>query len=200
VTKFSLKPEACFDCLSVGCRLQDSLSNFRISEVHLFCYLSCLLSLYKKWPLSDWQYQFAGTKEGSPFSEDIADAIERLVTCGYIIRDRAVLTITKEGQIEYNALLEVSSNKQRDVFIEAACSSILTLPIGVIRTALCNEPELKSALLRTGTKRLLDGPGLNTLYDQFAALSNVIGVEVNDLLVPSTVWINYLLNTVSAHD
>jgi hypothetical protein len=183
---------AAFDCLSIGDRLQCSLKNFAPGEVHLFAYLSCLLSLYAGNAASDWGYTFAGTRHGSPFSPEINDAVEDLVALGLLSHERGYLVVALEGQEEYQVFRQFSQNGIREKYLEAACSSLLSLPVGLIRSALSEEPMLRPSTKLDSTRALFAGPGLELLHEQFRALSSAIGIETQDLLVPATVWLTFL--------
>ncbi len=60
-----MNPYAAFDALQIIASLQSIYRNVAEAEVHLFAYLSCLLSLYSGQPVGDWGYDFAGTTTGS---------------------------------------------------------------------------------------------------------------------------------------
>jgi hypothetical protein len=188
-----INPFACFDCLSIGRRTQLALNNFAQTELHLFAYLACLLSVYKQRPVTEWGYSFYGTRSGIPFSPEIDSAISELTIAGLFDANGEYLKVTGYGQEEYELLRGLSQNSIRESFIEGACSSILALPIGTIRDALSKEPEIGYAIRVQATRRLLeDGPGLELLYSHFASLSNAIGVEVDDLMLPAVLWLTYL--------
>lgn len=187
-----INPDAGFDCLSIALRLQQSLSNVAPGELHLFAYLACLLSLYRGNAVSDWGYGFAGTRNGSPFSPEIGSAQQRLVSLGLLSYKKDYLTISEVGREEYKELRRLSQNALREPYVEAACSSVLALPVGLIRTALSEEPMLRPSAQLASTRPLLAGPGLVLLHEQFEILSAAVGVEVRDLLIPAAVWLTYL--------
>ena len=183
---------AYFDCLSIGNRLDDFLGDFIISEVYLFAYLSCLLSLYKENPVSAWGYIFGITKSGYPYSVDLDKSIGLLISNGYFKLTEHIMQITEEGKEEYKILRTISLNLEREPFLDGACSTLLTLPVGIVRGAISQGPEIRSALSLSQSNLLLLDPGLNILYDQFSALSSAIGLDIEDLVVPAIVWIKYL--------
>jgi hypothetical protein len=188
-----INPYAYFDCLAISTRLQKVFESVAEAEVHLFTYLACLLSLYKKHPASDWEYSYASTKTGSPFSPALAEAVPELVMSGLLRRtNNNYLQITTEGRAEYEFLRTLSQNAGREIFLEGASSSVLALPVGIVREAILHEPELQRATTVSSTRALLDGPGVGILYDQFSVLSAAVGVEVQSLMVPSVVWLTYL--------
>ena len=188
-----MNPYASFDCLAISIRVQPLLGGLSISELNLFAYLACLLSLYKSHPVTDWGYNYMSTKVGAPFSHELTDAAIDLERIGLFKKDRGYLSLTARGRDQYRFLQSLSQNSERDRFVEGACSSVLALPIGMIREALRNEPELNHSTRLHQTKILLEeGPGLQTLYNDFSVLSNAIGLETKDLMVPAVIWLTYL--------
>ena len=77
-------PEAIFDVLYLGKNIQDRLNDFNISEIQFLAYLSCLISLYDKNPISFWKYQFIKSENSSPYSLEIHSSINFLKQNGYI--------------------------------------------------------------------------------------------------------------------
>jgi hypothetical protein len=190
-------PEATYDSLFIVRRLQDSLRGVTGSEIQLFDYLARLLAVFRGVPSADWGYLFARTNYGAPYCPEVNEALDELQTSGFlqIEADESTTTFkcTDDGSAICSALDELEGSKWRRPFLEAACSSSLTLPIATIREALRSEPSIKSAAGHIGPQALLSGPPLELLYEQFAALQAVLGDEATDLLVPSSVWLAYLL-------
>jgi hypothetical protein len=190
-----LSAYAAFDCLYVGMHLERVLRNFAEAEVHLFSYLGCLLSLYRKQPVANWGYGFSGTRNGAPFSVELNESLVALKAAGMLRSERDFLQLTETGKLECQGLSELSINHERLACLGGACGCLLTMPVGVVRNALFQEPMLKPAVRLNDARPLLDGPGLGLIYEQFAVLSNAIGVNVSDLLLPATVWLTYLSQT-----
>ena len=186
-------PYATFDCLAIGIRLQKLLDNFAISELHIFSYLACLLSLYSRQSVSDWNYEYTSTKEGSPFSIDLNSSLDDLILGGYISQEDVYLKVTKQGYNEYELLRSLKINNSREIYIEGACSSILTLPVSLVREAMLQEPELRKFTVLGSTRRLLEEQNLYSIYQQFSVLSAAIGIEVQELMIPATIWLTYLI-------
>lgn len=183
---------AYFDALSIVARLFNNLQRVSVSEVHLFSYLSCLLWLYKKQPVALWGYPFAATPQGHPYSADLDEAIKYLHNSGMIIVDGQYVAITEKGITEYSELLKMTTFSERDPYLEGACSCVLAIPVGMIRNGLLNEPEISNAIALSQKRLLLTTDGLDMLYEQFDTLSSVVGVDVDDLMIPSVVWVTYL--------
>lgn len=193
-----LNSYAAFDCLYIGSHLEDALQNFAEAEIHLFSYLACLLSLYRQHPVSDWGYGFSGTRNGAPFAVELNNAIGALKSVGFVTSEGEYLKLSREGTAECAELSELSINAERIQCLEGACACLLTMPVGVVRDALSQEPMLKPSVRLNDARPLLAGPGLSLLYDQFSELSNAIGVQVSDLLIPATVWLTYLSRTATS--
>lgn len=190
-----LSAYAAFDSLHVGLYLERVLRNFAEAEVHLFAYLGCLLSLYRKRPVSDWGYGFSGTRNGAPFSVELNESLATLKSAGMLRSEGEFLRLTETGKAECQGLSDLSINQERLACLEGACGCLLTMPVGVVRNALFQEPMLKPAVRLNDARPLLEGPGLSLIYDQFSELSAAIGVNVSDLMLPATVWLTYLSRT-----
>jgi hypothetical protein len=187
-----MDPKAYYDALSIGLRLQQQQGKFSAVEVHLFSYLSCLLWLYRGKPATDWGYTFAVTKYAYPYSPEIDASLTILADLGFLRFDDDSLQVTEQGQQEYYVLSIFSQFTEREPFIDGACSSLLALPLGIIWNALMEEPEIKSSVSVSQSRNLLTDSGLDSLYEQFRALSGIIGVDIDDLMVPSVIWLQYL--------
>ena len=179
-----INPTAAFDCLSIARRLQSSLKNSAPGEIHLFAYLSCLLSLYGGQAASSWGYSFAGTQHGSPFSPELNGALEDLLALGLLSSEGQYLMVAQEGTEEYGELRRLSQNLMREKYIEAACSSLLSLPVGLIRSALSEEPMLRPST-KLGSTRALLRSWFGTPSSAVSRPSNAVGVDTRDLLVLS---------------
>lgn len=188
-----MNSSAAFDCLAIGLKLQALLENFSQSEVNLFSYLACLLSVYKKNPASEWDYKFACTKNGAPFSAEISNVLASMQQVGLVNEEKGYFRVTEDGEQAYFELRELTQNNFRVYFIEGACSCLLALPLGSIKSALQREPELSYSITVRNTRFLLeDGPGMDLIYKDFSTLSEAIGVKAEDLMVPAVIWLNYL--------
>ncbi|HAM21606.1 MAG TPA: hypothetical protein DCQ04_04900 [Actinobacteria bacterium] len=186
--------DAYFDALSICDRLQPILGQVATSEVHLIAYLSCLLALYRGRAVGNWGYKFAVTKEGYPYSPDVQAAVDTLLHQGVLVADAdSFLMVTRSGTEELALLRSLGAFRERDEYINGACGSTLALPTGTIRDAVAHAPDVRGALRMGQTRLLLTQSGQNLLYDQFAALSQAVGIDVADLMVPAVVWLIYLL-------
>lgn len=184
--------QASHDALTVVGTLEHALNGVTPAEVHLLAYLSCLLSLYGGCAAADWGYDFVRSEWGAPFSAELGSAIDKLRARGYLASKHGALRTTGGGIAFSNFLRERDEHSWRNPYLDGACSSVLALPVGIVRAALREEPSLRHANLHTHPRLLLSRSETDELYDQFRALSQVIGPTVDDLLVPSVVWLSYL--------
>lgn len=188
----SVNSSAYFDSLFISIRLQELLGSVSVGELHLLAYLSCLLGLYESYPVAEWGYEFTGTTEGAPYSRAIAVATDLMETNGVLLKQQQLSYVTDRGFSEYGMLSKMYGNTERQRYLEGACSSLLGLPIGALRGALSREPELRSASIHRMAIRLLGGPGLESLYEQFELLRGAIQTGSEDILAPAMVWLTYL--------
>ncbi|MBT0664121.1 hypothetical protein KI809_07380 [Geobacter pelophilus] len=186
-------PSSYFDVLSITSKLSNSMQKVSIAEIHLFSYLSCLLWLYKKQPVAFWGYPFAATPQGHPYSADLDESIKYLLRNGTVaISDDKHIIVTPSGETEFSELLKMTMFTEREPYLEGACSCVLAMPIGMIRNGIMNEPEINNSIALAQKRMLLTTDGVDMLYEQFDVLSKAIGVAVDDLMIPSVVWVTYL--------
>lgn len=188
----TINSDAIFDTLSIVFRLREPLSGVTAPEVHLFSYLACILSLYDGKPVDDWGYLFAGTANGSPYSYAISEVIEQMLDSGFLQTSDEMLSLSDAGRQEYDIQQTLAQNTWREIYLTGACDSVLAVPVGLLRDALSREAALDRAAQLERTRPLLEDVDLETLYDQFGALSEAIGVQVRELMVPAVAWLSYL--------
>lgn len=188
----NLNPFAYSDALAISARLQRTLDDVAPAEVHLFAYLACILSLYKGWPAGNWGYSFARTKTGYPYSVEVDDALKVLNQVGCITNHLDFFTVTDQGEAELEFAMSMTRQTSRLPFIHGACASALALPVGLVRSALLEEPDIRRAILLSSSRMLLDETGVALLHEHFEALSEAVGPTSDSVVVPAMVWLNYL--------
>ena len=190
-------PEATYDSLYIVRCLEEPLHGVTEGEVQVFGYLAQLLGLFKGAPTAEWGYRFARTNWGAPFSREIAGALKEFKLSGQlqvVAQDEvAPVVCAEEGKALGEALDDLQTCCTRRPYLEAACASVSAFPVAAIRRAIRSEPTLKSASAHAGPQELLSGPSLELLYEQFGALRQALGDAPTDLLVPSSVWLSYLI-------
>ncbi len=190
------KPEAIFDNLYIGSKIESKLDDFSHAEVQFFAYLSCLISLYDGNSLSFWEYSFMKTQLGSPYSVDIKEAWNFLKSKVSVEQTtEGYSKLTDKGKNEIDFYLTLYAFKQRVKYLDAACKSLSLIPVGYIKKAIQNEPVLKTARISISKKFLLDesSPATQALYEQFGTLKEALkDKDCKDLLIPVVVWIEVL--------
>jgi hypothetical protein len=187
------KPEAVFDLLRIGSSLQNYVEKLNASDIHVFSYLACLLAVFKGIPTADWGYSFAGTDVGAPYSVDIEEAIRgaqaaSLLNCSA----DGFMVLQPEAANEMLLLASFGLCSWRHEFLDAATDSVLNLSTGLVKSAVGREPNLRPVTTVRSSRKLLEGPGLELLYEQFDVLAQAVGGRMHDLMVPATVWLTYL--------
>jgi hypothetical protein len=191
-------PEAIYDTLFIGQKLQRKIEDFSQYEIQFFSYFSCLLSLYDGNSVDSWMYSFVKTELGSPYSIDISFSIQTLNASRFIKcaeKSKDYFTITESG-IEFLNF----QNENASIFIErrkyltAACNTISLIPFGSIKEAIIREPVLCSAGHSLAKRTLLElsNPATTVLYSQFKDLKTALENKYADLIVPAVVWLESL--------
>jgi hypothetical protein len=189
-----LNPEATFDSLFLADRLQRETGSFTVPELHLFAYLACLLWLYRKRAVTDWGYPFVGTELGAPFSQDIDDAVKLLLERGYLLRIQERLFMSKIAGKSLEEFGNLDLNQDRGECLRAACASTAAFSIGMVGSALSQEPDLKRARTTPLNRVLLEDSARDQLYTQFDCLrsalrSDAIQFQDEDLRMPAVLWL-----------
>jgi hypothetical protein len=187
-----LEPSATFDCLYLASKLQQPGGAFTSGEVHLFAYLSCLLWIYSGRSSADWGYGFVGTERGAPFSLEIDMTLRRLEERGFVGRAAERMHATSMAEESLRDFADLEMNKDRSECLFAAWSTTKALSVGIVGTAIAEEPELRRAREVPTARRLLEEAALSVLYDQFAVLRLLLKDDGLDLRVPAVVWLEAL--------
>lgn len=194
---------ALHDTLRITRGVVSQLKDVSEGEVHLFAYLSCLLFLYSHRSVSEWGYHFAATTEGSPFSTAINLAVNASQTQGYLMPSTEVnfgyFRISPIGERRLKQFDRFRTYGLRAKCIDGATESLLALPIGSVRSALLRQREISSSRRLEVSRELLQDSGVRQLHREFAALSQEIGPHIDDLMIPSVVWLSYLNHTAATH-
>lgn len=193
-----LNPVTTFDCLHLAMRLQRQIGGFTTSELQLLSYLACLLWIYSGRPQADWGYSYVGTELGVPFSVDVNTTTAMLVGWGYFRDVGDHYEVTPAAGERLADLSEQQMYSSRLAALNAAGASTLAYPIGVLRDALGQEPELKRAKQVPGSRQLLDDAALDELYSQFRILREALGDRPTDLRASAVTWLAALFTTAQS--
>jgi hypothetical protein len=188
-------PRAAFDYLAIVKLIGRTFTDVSEAEVHLFAYFACLLSVYAGAPANDWGYEFTRTRSGSPFAKAVSDAGDLVLNGRLIYEEAGLRRLAPRGAEMVNEMKSLHDNAARYPFIEAACSSVLTMPFGEVRAALTQEPTLRNSTLADRVDSLIEGNALGELHEQFKALNEAIGMNIRDLLLPAVIWLTFLART-----
>ncbi len=180
-------PEAFFDSLSLAHKLDSFLDGFKLEEIHLFSYFSSFLYCYAGNAIATWQHRYIASN-GYPFSDSINEAIVRHLQNGLFEEKSEYYAITGRGVDEFNKFKVLSTFIKREEILNAACTTSILIPYNQTLRALLNEPDLKTA------QQLQNSPWLDqsNFYPQFKEISEAVGIQSQDLIIPAVTWINYL--------
>ncbi|MBL7956001.1 MAG: hypothetical protein JNJ91_13275 [Flavobacteriales bacterium] len=187
--------QAYFDSLFLGARLTETVRGFSRSELHLLSYASCLLSLYGGKPVSDWDYNFSSTPSGLPYAPDLDEAISYNMRMGYVTEQGNLLKVTAEGNLGLDFWKELTINQERVVYLNGASDCLLLFTPNVIREAIEYEPAFAFIKRHTQTSWLFSEQIVDRLHDTFAELRALMPYGSEDLSLPLTAWLEYLLIT-----
>lgn len=182
-----ITPEAFFDSLSLAHKLDNFLDGFKREEIHLFSYFSSILFLYAKHPITDWKHRYL-VVDGYPFSDELSEAIDRHITTGLFEEAGEFYKISGRGTDEYNKFKNFPTLFPREKYIEAACTTSILVPYSQALRALLNEPEIK----KVSDLKNNDWLEQMSVYKKFQEISEAVGIEATDLILPAVTWINYL--------
>ena len=187
-------PEAVFDILYIGSRLEQKINDFSLSEISFFSYLSCLLSIYDGNSNSNWRINFIISTNGTLYSPNIENAFSGLIEKNLIQESSpSYYEITGKGEFYLEKFSTLSSIAERLKYLDSACTCLSLIPFGSIKNAIDNEPVINSSKNFHSRKILLqeDTPAVRYLYAQFKMLHEALG-EQKSLLIPAVTWINSL--------
>lgn len=188
-------PEAFFDCLQIAADLDEPLGGASRMDFQRIAFLSCLLSIYQAKPVSDWGYRFANTGAGTPFSDELNDAVGYLLNGGQLLESNGRIRVSESGRAMLSIIRSFDSIAGRPTCVGAACASMLAVPRATMVDGIDQEPTVAASHLRSGATMLLGEPHLQVLHDHFDTLSKVIPPDASDLFSPSVLWLSYMSET-----
>jgi hypothetical protein len=192
-----VSPEAFFDSLSIGYKLDSFLEGFKLQEINLFSYFSSILYGYQGNNVSDWGYKYIIDSAGYPFSDALNEASERHIQNGsFEKRDKRddYYVVSSRGATEYVTFKSLESLAWREKFIDAACTTNILVPYSQTLRALLDSPDLQKS---KEIDNWLDQSGI---YNKISQISEAVGVPTGDLIIPAVSWIKYLTIEEDAHN
>ena len=179
--------EAFYDSLSIGHKLDNFLDGFEKQEIHLFSYFSAFLYHYNGHPIEEWKYKFTVDQNGYPHSMLLDNAIERHLSIGAFEIRNNFLTITGRGTNEFNKFSkELSLFKDRETFIEAACSTSFLLPYKETKNSLLEDMNINKA------KNLKNQDWIDFEYENLKNITKSLGAAVDDLTITAVTWVRLI--------
>jgi len=163
-------------------------------EINTMLYLAELLSIYDGCNSLDWGYEFTRNKYGAPISVELIEEVDFLCSKGLLVKDALGYYKISQGA-SFDTIQSLSKSKVlgwKTKYIEAVFDSLLTKSFPKVVSAVQNEPGI-SLLEKIGrTSTLLQSSLVDVLYDDFRILQEIIGDSPIDLVVPASLWIDYL--------
>lgn len=192
------RPAATFDALFLVESLGHQSTPSRV-DVHTFSYLACLMFVYRGRAASDWGYSFSAVPPTLPFSPSMDAAIDDLVAAGHVeahtphgeVQVSAEYRATESGREELTFWASLTTMELRKPFLDAAAKTAVFTSLPSVVNSIGYEPQLAQSL-RVDSPRMLLVDATGPLYDQFAALLEVLGPEHDELLLPATLYVGFL--------
>lgn len=165
-----------------------------VYEISTMLYLAELLSIYDGRLASEWGYNFAYNEYGAPVSSEIICEIKTLCSFGIVLQseDGYYRINSTSNILQGSSKLSYLSWKTR--YIDTAITSLLTKPFPKVVSAIQEEPGISSLTKRNKTSTLLTDRLSNVLFKDFNVLKEVIQDNDIDLIVPASIWIDYLIS------
>lgn len=183
-----------FDILFYLSHPQNKYAEQTLFEINTMLYLAELLSIYDGCNTPKWGYGFARNKYGAPVSIELMEEMEFLSTKGYLLKDSSgYYRISNTAVLDsFLSLSQSGFLGWRAKYIEAVFDSLLTKSFPRVVRAIQNEPGISFLESMNRTSTLLESSLVNALYEDFGVLQEIIGDPKIDLVVPASLWIDYL--------
>lgn len=168
-------------------------------EIHTFAYLGCLMSVFRGEPASDWNYSFTAVPPTLPYSPTLETASSALLVSGKIVQEGGVsdeeslsFRLTATGRSDLQLLASLGSFAPRLPYLQAAAKTAVFTSLHAVVNSLSFEPQLARAVSLDRPRVLLTQVGAASLYEEFDALTQVLGPEHRELLVPASLYVSFL--------
>ncbi len=188
-----MRIQATFDCLTLIALAQKMDHEPTKSEVYLLAYLAALLAFYARRTEDDfdWGYSFTATPSGSPFSDDLDEELDRLIARGELEYGDSTLRLTQAGGALQEMLSALSIVKERFDYLDSASTTVLVTPVGMIRAALAQGPEMSVVSEHQNSRFLFSDSARIRLRHEFDAVASALDTAQTSLLAASVLWLNY---------
>lgn len=186
-----INPDAYFDTVYALAKGPRSLRPLSVSELHMFTYLACVVSLVEGNAISEWGYPFYLTDEGFPYSQAVAECIEELSDMSYlsVLENSDVAPSFEKITAEADSLATLSVLSSRKKFLDAALECALIIPRGSIRHAINKSPGVEVAQRRNQITQLLLTDDVDVISDEYRQIDKLLDGQYVDLMDPAVIWL-----------
>jgi hypothetical protein len=163
-------------------------------EINTMLYLSQLLSLYDGNTTSKWGYLFTRNKFGAPISIEILKELERFSTSG-VLEQESNGYYRLSDSFSKNIIDKLAKShvfEWRTKYIRTSIDSILTKPFPKVIDAIQYEPGIRMLEEINRTSILHGNISADLLFKDFKVIREIIDNPNIDLLIPASLWIDYL--------
>lgn len=181
-------PESLFDSLSIGVKLYNYFDGFSRKDMQLFSYFSSVLFPYTKEPLKEWKYKYMLDDSNYPFSSDVNSAIDSHLRNGYFEEKENLIVVTTRGMKTFDDIKDLKSFQNRELAINASCTTSIMIPFKETEEALLKDPEYNKQKIDNNPNWIEQDFAIKRIKD----VSDALGVPIDNLIVSSTSWIRYL--------
>ena len=161
-------------------------------EVCLYAYMACWLFVYRLNNPALWGYVFSANETGAPYSLDLAVANNHLLRVGQVAESSDNMAITDRGEKELQTLSGFTVTASRIEYLEAACSTSLVLPSGVLRGAMAADADIVAARNMNSSREMFSEESLIQLRSDFDTMKNSLGTLKDDLMATAAIWATYM--------
>lgn len=163
-------------------------------EINTMLYLSLLLSLYDGNATPEWGYLFTRSKFGAPISIEIIEELDRFSINGVLKQEENGYYRLTDSSFE-NMVDELAKShmfKWRTKYIRASIDSVLTKPFPRVIDAIQYEPGIRMLKELNRTSVLHGKVSTKLLFEDFKVIREIVNSPNIDLIVPASLWIDYL--------
>lgn len=191
-----MKVEPVFDVLYL-LDITQKVDDLRYDELHVFSYLSCMLSLWRGHVLSDWNYTFILSSSPVPFAADIGSSTVWLVDQGLVEHDPMIgrVQITPLGSAKLNDIAHLGQISWRRKFHDVVAYLLGRFSINRAVLATLHDPLLQQMGRTHQRSDLLDPITVRLVREDFNQLVKVIGQTADQVPLESVsaLWMQALL-------
>ena len=186
-----------FDILYLMLKVRIKYCELNIYEINVLLYLAQLLSIYDGNLSSKWEYVFISNEYGSPLSNDVLLEIKSLCENKKILQNNdGFYSISENDRFEsfINGLSNQYRLKWRTKYTQCAIDSIMLKTLPQITNSIQNEPGISTlkSLNRYSVLHDDSDKAIDSLFDDFKILKDIVGDSRKQILVPASIWIEYL--------